>query len=127
MVKCNKDQVERLKKALKRETDPVVRQRIQMALLREDGKTQPQYHQSRCSASPRRSAASRSISAHDNNGSPDLTIRSRIRRSRSPSGVLGFSRRNIAFVVRFGNSVVSNSIFRASVIRFEGIENFQRD
>ena len=42
MVKCNKDQVERLKKALKRETDPVVRQRIQMVLLREDGKTQPQ-------------------------------------------------------------------------------------
>jgi hypothetical protein len=41
MVKCNKDQVERLKKALKRETDPVVRQRIQMVLLREDGKTQP--------------------------------------------------------------------------------------
>ena len=38
MVKCNKDQVERLKKALKRETDPVVRQRIQMVLLREDGK-----------------------------------------------------------------------------------------
>src|SRR5262249_59718438 len=42
MVKCNKDQVERLKKALKRETDPVIRQRIQMVLLREDGKTQPQ-------------------------------------------------------------------------------------
>src|ERR1700750_2350629 len=42
MVKCNKDQVERLKKALKREKDPVVRQRIQMVLLREDGKTQPQ-------------------------------------------------------------------------------------
>jgi transposase len=42
MVKCNKDQVERLKKALKRETDPGVRQRIQMVLLREDGKTQPQ-------------------------------------------------------------------------------------
>ena len=41
MVKLNKDQVERLKKALKRETDPVVRQRIQMVLLREDGKTQP--------------------------------------------------------------------------------------
>src|SRR5262250_2889134 len=37
-----RDQVERLKKALKRETDPVVRQRIQMVLLREDGKTQPQ-------------------------------------------------------------------------------------
>src|SRR5438105_5820305 len=42
MVKCNKDQVERLKKALKRETDPVVRQRIQMVLLREYGKSQPQ-------------------------------------------------------------------------------------
>jgi len=42
MVKCNKDQIERLKKALKRENDPVVRQRIQMVLLREDGKTQPQ-------------------------------------------------------------------------------------
>src|SRR5215468_11977954 len=42
MVKCNKDQVERLKRALRRETDPVVRQRIQMVLLREDGKTQPQ-------------------------------------------------------------------------------------
>src|SRR5215467_5564477 len=41
MVKCNKDQVERLKKALKREEDPKVRQRIQMVLLREDGKTQP--------------------------------------------------------------------------------------
>jgi transposase len=42
MVKCNKDQVERLKKALKREEDHVIRQRIQMVLLREDGKTQPQ-------------------------------------------------------------------------------------
>src|SRR3954469_19684565 len=42
MVKCNRDQVGRLKKALKREKDPVVRQRIQMVLLREDGKTQPQ-------------------------------------------------------------------------------------
>jgi hypothetical protein len=42
MVKCNKDQVERLKKALKREEHPVIRQRIQMVLLREDGKTQPQ-------------------------------------------------------------------------------------
>lgn len=41
MVKCNKDQVERLKKALKRKEDPVIRQRIQMVLL-QDGKTQPQ-------------------------------------------------------------------------------------
>ena len=42
MVKLNRDQVERLKRALKREADPVVRQRIQMVLLREDEKTQPQ-------------------------------------------------------------------------------------
>src|ERR1700704_1317018 len=42
MVKCNRDHVGRMKKALKREKDPVVRQRIQMVLLREDGKTQPQ-------------------------------------------------------------------------------------
>lgn len=41
MVKCNKDQVQRLRKALKREKDPKLRQRIQMVLLREDGKTQP--------------------------------------------------------------------------------------
>ena len=41
MVKCSQDQVKRLKKALQREKDPVVRQRIQMILLREDGKTQP--------------------------------------------------------------------------------------
>jgi transposase len=42
MAKCNKDQLERLKRTLKREKDPVVRQRIQMILLREDGKTQPE-------------------------------------------------------------------------------------
>jgi transposase len=41
MVKCNKDQVQRLQKALMREKDPKLRQRIQMVLLREDGKTQP--------------------------------------------------------------------------------------
>jgi transposase len=41
MVKCNHDQLKRLKKALERERDPMVRQRIQMVLLREDGKTQP--------------------------------------------------------------------------------------
>jgi hypothetical protein len=42
MVKCSQDQVKRLKKALQREKDPIVRQRIQMILLREDGKTQPE-------------------------------------------------------------------------------------
>jgi transposase len=42
MVKCGHDQVRRLKKALQREKDPLVRQRIQMVLLREDGKTQPE-------------------------------------------------------------------------------------
>jgi Homeodomain-like domain len=41
MVKCNHDQLKRLKKALERERDPMVRQRIQMVLLREDGETQP--------------------------------------------------------------------------------------
>ena len=41
MVKCNHDQVKRLQKVLQREKDPTVRQRIQMVLLREDGKTQP--------------------------------------------------------------------------------------
>jgi transposase len=35
-------QVKRLRTALQREKDPVVRQRIQMILLREDGKTQPE-------------------------------------------------------------------------------------
>jgi hypothetical protein len=38
MVKCSQDQVKRLKKALQREKDPIARQRIQMILLREDGK-----------------------------------------------------------------------------------------
>src|SRR5262250_3519505 len=42
MVKCSQDQVKRLKKAVRREKEPVVRQRIQMILLREDGKTQPE-------------------------------------------------------------------------------------
>jgi len=42
MVKCSQDQVKRLKKALQRENNPVVRQRIQMILLREDKKTQPE-------------------------------------------------------------------------------------
>ena len=41
MVKCNRDQVKRLQKVLRREKDPSVRKRIQMVLLREDGKTQP--------------------------------------------------------------------------------------
>jgi DNA invertase Pin-like site-specific DNA recombinase len=42
MVKCSQDQVKGLKKALQREKNPVARQRIQMILLREDGKTQPE-------------------------------------------------------------------------------------
>jgi transposase len=41
MVKCSNDQVQRLQRALKREKDPTLRQRIQMVLLREDGMTQP--------------------------------------------------------------------------------------
>src|ERR1700676_4328614 len=42
MVKCNRGQVERSMRALKREKESAVRQRIQMVLLREDGKTQPE-------------------------------------------------------------------------------------
>src|SRR3984893_9080598 len=42
MVKCNSDQLMRLKRALKRETNPTTRQRIQMVLLRENRMTQPE-------------------------------------------------------------------------------------
>ena len=42
MVKCNADQVRRLKRALKGEKNPTMRQRIQMVLLRESGMTQPE-------------------------------------------------------------------------------------
>jgi len=42
MIKCNRDQVKRLRRALKREEGPTVYRRIQMVLLREDGKTQPE-------------------------------------------------------------------------------------
>ncbi len=42
MVKCNKDQVTRLQRALKREKNPTMRQRIQMVLLRGNGMTQPE-------------------------------------------------------------------------------------
>ena len=42
MVKCNSSQLKRLKRALKREKNPTMRERIQMVLLRENGITQPQ-------------------------------------------------------------------------------------
>src|SRR5271169_6717758 len=42
MVKCNNDQSRRLKRALKREKNPTMRQRIQIVLLRESGMTQPE-------------------------------------------------------------------------------------
>jgi transposase len=42
MVKCNKGQVRRLKRALKRRPNVATRQRIQMVLLREGGMTQPE-------------------------------------------------------------------------------------
>ena len=45
MVKCNVDQVRRLQRALKREKNPKIRQRIQMVLLRESGMTQPEIAQ----------------------------------------------------------------------------------
>src|SRR5271166_3901699 len=42
MVKCNNDQSRRLKRTLKREKNPTMRQRIQIVLLRESGMTQPE-------------------------------------------------------------------------------------
>ena len=51
--------------ALKRETDPVVRQRVQMVLLREDGKTQPQISEL-TGVSP--STVNRAHMAYDNGG-----------------------------------------------------------
>jgi transposase len=41
MVKCNRGQVRLLKRALRRAKAPLLRQRIQMVLLREAGMTQP--------------------------------------------------------------------------------------
>ena len=41
MVKCNKGQLRRLKRALRGRKHPALRQRIQMVLLRESGMTQP--------------------------------------------------------------------------------------
>ena len=41
MVKCNKGQLRRLRRALRRKGRPAQRQRIQMVLLRESGMTQP--------------------------------------------------------------------------------------
>ena len=41
MVKCNKGQLRRLKRALRGRRHPAMRQRIQMVLLRENGMTQP--------------------------------------------------------------------------------------
>lgn len=42
MVKVSKSQLRRLKKALRREGNPQMRQRIQMVVLRETGMTQPE-------------------------------------------------------------------------------------
>ena len=41
MVKCNKGQLRRLRRALRRKGRPAQRQRVQMVLLRESGMTQP--------------------------------------------------------------------------------------
>jgi uncharacterized protein YerC len=42
MAKCNAEQVRRLQRALKREKNANIRQRIKMVLLRESGMTQPE-------------------------------------------------------------------------------------
>ena len=41
MVKCNKGQLRRMKRALRGRRHPAMRQRIQMVLLRESGISQP--------------------------------------------------------------------------------------
>jgi transposase len=41
MVKCNKGQLRRLKRALRGRKHPALRQRMQVVLLRESGMTQP--------------------------------------------------------------------------------------
>jgi transposase len=65
MAKCSQDQVKRLKKALQREKDPVVRQRIQMILLREDGNAQPEIAEL---TGVSLSAVNRAHTAYDNGG-----------------------------------------------------------
>jgi hypothetical protein len=45
MVKYNAEQVRRLQRALKREKNAKIRQRMQMVLLRESGMTQPEIAQ----------------------------------------------------------------------------------
>src|SRR5215470_4364688 len=70
MVKCNQDQVERLKKALKREEDAKLCLRIQMVLLREDGKTQPQIAEL---TGVSLSTINRAHMAYDNGGVNALT------------------------------------------------------
>src|SRR2546423_848105 len=69
MVKCSKDQVERLRKGLKREKDPTVRQRIQMVLLREDGMTQPKIAEL---TGMSLSTVNRAHMAYDNGGGKPL-------------------------------------------------------
>jgi transposase len=70
MVKRNRDEVKRLQKVLRREKDPIVRQRMQMVLLREDGKTQPKI-----AALPgvSLSTVNRAHMAYDNGGVNALT------------------------------------------------------
>jgi hypothetical protein len=65
VVKCSQDQVKRLKKVLRRGKDPVVRQRIQMILLREDGKMRPEIAELTGVSS---STVKRAHMAYDNGG-----------------------------------------------------------
>src|SRR5215470_4060817 len=65
MVKCNVDQVRRLQRALKREKNPKIRQRIQMVLLRESGMTQPEIANATGASL---STVNRAHMAYDNGG-----------------------------------------------------------
>ena len=74
MLKCNREQVERLQKARRREKDPALRRRIQMILLREDGNTQAKIAKlMRVSVS----TVNRAHMAYDNGGVNSLRMKPR--------------------------------------------------
>ena len=74
MVKCNADQVRRLQRALKREKNPKIRQRMQMVLLRESGMTQPEIANA---TGVSLSTVNRAHMAYDNGGRAALEPKSR--------------------------------------------------
>ena len=91
MVKCSQDQVKRLKKALQREKDPAVRQRIQMILLREDGKTRPEIAELTSPAS-HRVGPSHPVATSVQGGRPMATNSSWLRRGKRRGSLISVDR-----------------------------------